>query len=133
MLASTLIKRISYFSEHRSCKYISALSSVQISCFFFCFIFNHLWEELPGHPGWILLLILQWIWPTHDGSLRYISNPLRANPTKWSNTLCQQISWVCLTILWDWCLRGLIKYLVHLVIMIVFLIDSSRNIQFDHF
>ena len=23
--------------------------------FFFCFIFNHLWEELPEHLGWILL------------------------------------------------------------------------------
>ena len=39
-------------------------------------------------------------------------NPLRANPTKWSNTLKQfvgnsrQIAWVCLTILWDWRLKG---------------------------
>ena len=31
-------------------------------------------------------------------------NPLGTNPTKWSNTL-QSISWVCLTILWGWCLR----------------------------
>ena len=35
-------------------------------------------------------------------------NPLGASPTKWSNTLkqfvacCQQIVWVCLTILWGW-------------------------------
>ena len=39
-------------------------------------------------------------------------NPLSANPTKWSNTLkqfvgcCRRIVWVCLTILWDWLLRG---------------------------
>ena len=38
-------------------------------------------------------------------------NPLSGNPTKWSNTLnlseiCQRILWVCLTILWNWHLKG---------------------------
>ena len=32
-------------------------------------------------------------------------NPLSANFTKWSNTL-KQLSWVCLTILRDWRLKG---------------------------
>ena len=38
-------------------------------------------------------------------------NPLTGNPTKWSNTLKQfvgnsrQVVWVCLTILWCWCLK----------------------------
>ena len=38
-------------------------------------------------------------------------NPLRANPTKWTNALTQfvgnsrQIVWVCLTILWGWRLK----------------------------
>ena len=37
---------------------------------------------------------------------------LSANPTKWSNTLkrfngfCRRIVWVCLTILWGWCLKS---------------------------
>ena len=37
--------------------------------------------------------------------------PLRANPIKWSNTMkqfvsfCQRNVWVCLTILWGWCLK----------------------------
>ena len=41
-----------------------------------------------------------------------ILNPLRANPTKWSNTFkqfvscCRRIVWVCLTILWGWRLKG---------------------------
>ena len=30
-----------------------------------------------------------------------VNSPLSANPTKWPNTLK-----VCLTILWDWCLKG---------------------------
>ena len=40
------------------------------------------------------------------------SYPLSINPTKWSNTLkqssanCWQIVLVCLTILWDWRLKG---------------------------
>ena len=35
-------------------------------------------------------------------------NPLSANPTKWPNTLKQFVGnvWVCLTILWGWCLKG---------------------------
>ena len=35
-------------------------------------------------------------------------NPLSANPTKWSNTqtIRRQIAWVCLTILWNWRLKG---------------------------
>ena len=39
-------------------------------------------------------------------------NPLNVNPTKWSSTLKQflgksrRIVWVCLTILWDWRLKG---------------------------
>ena len=33
-----------------------------------------------------------------------IFNPLRANSTKWSKTLKRM--WVCLTILWGWCLKG---------------------------
>ena len=39
-------------------------------------------------------------------------NPLSADPTKWSNTLkqfvgnSQQIVWMCLTILWNWRLKG---------------------------
>ena len=39
-------------------------------------------------------------------------NPLSANFTKWSNTLkhfvgnSRRIVWVCLNILWDWCLKG---------------------------
>ena len=39
-------------------------------------------------------------------------NPLSANPTNWSNTLkqlvgcCWRTVWVCLTILWDWHLKG---------------------------
>ena len=37
---------------------------------------------------------------------------LSANPTKWTNTLkqfvdfCRQIVWLCLTILWGWCLMS---------------------------
>ena len=40
---------------------------------------------------------------------------LSANPTKWSNTQtirwqepanCQRIVWICLTILWGWCLKS---------------------------
>ena len=31
--------------------------------------------------------------------------PLSDNPTKWSNTV-KQFVWVCLTILWDWRLKG---------------------------
>ena len=45
-------------------------------------------------------------------------NPLRANLTKWSNTLKQfvgksrRIVWVCLTILWRWqAIKGLTSYL----------------------
>ena len=40
-------------------------------------------------------------------------NHLNSNPTKWSNTLnnssanCRRIVWVCLTILWNWRLKGL--------------------------
>ena len=40
------------------------------------------------------------------------TNPLSANPTKWSTTLkqfggcCRQIVWICLTILWGWFLKG---------------------------
>ena len=39
-------------------------------------------------------------------------NSLSTNPTKWSNTFKQfignsrRIVWVCLTILWGWCLKG---------------------------
>ena len=33
-----------------------------------------------------------------------IVNILSANPKKWSNTLKQV--WVCLAILWSWCLKG---------------------------
>ena len=39
-------------------------------------------------------------------------NPLSSNPTKWSNTrkqfvgFCRGFVCVCLTILWDWCLKG---------------------------
>ena len=39
-------------------------------------------------------------------------NPLSANPTKLSNTIkqfvgcCRQIVWVCLSILWNWRLKG---------------------------
>ena len=38
-------------------------------------------------------------------------NPLKVNPTKWSNTLKQfvgfrqWIGWMCLTILWSWRLK----------------------------
>ena len=40
-----------------------------------------------------------------------IFNPLSANPSKWPNTLkqfivCRQIVRVCLTILWNWRLKG---------------------------
>ena len=41
-----------------------------------------------------------------------IVNSLSANLTKWSSTFkkcvscCQRIAWVCLTILWGWCLKG---------------------------
>ena len=36
-----------------------------------------------------------------------VFNPLSANPTKWSNTLCcRRIVWVYLTILWGWHLTG---------------------------
>ena len=34
-----------------------------------------------------------------------VLNPLSANPTEWPNTL-KQIVWVCLTILWNWRLKG---------------------------
>ena len=44
-------------------------------------------------------------------ALRMIFNPFSANPTKWSNKLnlsenCRRIVWVCLTILWNWSLKG---------------------------
>ena len=45
-----------------------------------------------------------------------IFNPLSANFTKWSNTLelfvgcCQQIVWVCLTIMWDLRFKGIVKW-----------------------
>ena len=41
-----------------------------------------------------------------------ILNPYSANSTKWSNTLkqfvgfCQRIVWMCLAILWGWCLKS---------------------------
>ena len=47
-----------------------------------------------------------------DRYMKDFINTLSANPTKWSNTLKQfvgcfrQIVWVCLTILWVWCLKG---------------------------
>ena len=45
------------------------------------------------------------------GILKVFFNPLRANPTKWSNTLkhaiCRRIVWVCLTILWNSFCEGL--------------------------
>ena len=34
-----------------------------------------------------------------------VINPLSANPTKWSNAF-KQIVWKCLTIMWDWRLKG---------------------------
>ena len=56
-------------------------------------------------------------WKENDYSHASFFNPLRANPTKWSDTLKQfvgnsgQIVWVCLTILWKWHLKGLNQYL----------------------
>ena len=43
-------------------------------------------------------------------------NPLRINLAKWSNTLKQTIcwqqpaNWVCLTILWGWCLKKITAF-----------------------
>ena len=39
----------------------------------------------------------------------FVFYPLSANPAKWSNMHTQTIPgivWVCLTILWDWHLKG---------------------------
>ena len=54
--------------------------------------------------------------PHYDGDLRcsmlYIFKPLSVNPIKWSNTFIPFVGdrrrtvWVCLTILWGWCLNG---------------------------
>ena len=43
-----------------------------------------------------------WCWRVSTGS-----NPINANPTKWSNTLkqfgcCGRIVWMCLIIMWGW-------------------------------
>ena len=50
---------------------------------------------------------------TQTNTNKYITlNLLKANPTKWSNTLkqfvgcCRRIVWVCLSILWGWRLKG---------------------------
>ena len=48
-------------------------------------------------------------------------NNLSSKTTKWAKTLkhflgyCRRIVWVCLTILWDWCLKGWINRKLYLI------------------
>ena len=37
---------------------------------------------------------------------QFVFNPVSANPIKWSNTLKQFVSELCLTVLWGWRLKG---------------------------
>ena len=69
-----------------------------------------------------------------DG-LKYATfNTLSAKPTKWSNTLKQFVGrirrmvWVCLTILWDWRLKGLMNYVIILYFFTYKLILEKFNI-----
>ena len=59
------------------------------------------------------------------GILKVFFNPLRANPTKWSNTLkhaiCREIVWVCLTILWNSFCEGLFSLWDYFYTWIIFL------------
>ena len=59
---------------------------------------------------WLLVLLVCLVWFTGWNAMSL--KPLSANHTKWSNTHKQfvgnsrRIVWVCLTILWRWCLKG---------------------------
>ena len=93
---------------------------LSICAIFFFFFFktiykvltrDHQWNSIPSKSMSCIFLISR-----HGMKLKLalgiILNTLRANPTKWSNTLkqfvgCWQlIAGVCLTILWGWCLKG---------------------------
>ena len=63
----------------------------------------------------IFKVVLSYIQETRARFNVSLFNPLSANPTKWSNTLkpfvdsCRRIVWVCLAILWGWCLNSHIR------------------------